>query len=93
MVDQLKSFWQQNHTLIAFLGAQLVTLGAAAAWMISYSVKLEQRVMTLETRGAEYSVARLNNIDQKLTAMEGGLKEHEARINRMLAEILKDRRP
>jgi len=50
-------------------------------------------VMTLETRGAEYSVARLNNIDQKLTAMEGGLKEHEARINRMLAEILKDRRP
>lgn len=93
MVDQLKSWFSQNHTLIVFLGAQLVTLGAAAAWMIAYSVKLEQRVMTLETRGASYSVDRLNNIDQKLTAMEGILKEHEARINRMLAELLKDRRP
>jgi len=93
MVDQLRTWFQQNHTLVVFLGAQLVTLGAAAAWMIAYSVKLETRVMILETRGAEYSVARLNSIDQKLTAMEGNLKEHEQRINRMLVELLKDKRP
>lgn len=93
MVDQLKTWFSQNHTLVVFLGAQLVTLGAGAAWMIAYSVKLETRVATMEERGASYTVDRLNNIDQKLTAMEGTLKEHEARINRMLTEFLKDRRP
>jgi hypothetical protein len=93
VVEQLRSWFHNNHTLVVFLGAQLVTLGAGAAWMIAYSVKLETRVATMEVRGASYTVDRLNNIDQKLTAMEGSLKEHEARINRMLNEFLKDRRP
>jgi Tfp pilus assembly protein PilO len=86
VVAQLKSFLRENHMLVIALVVQAIAI-------VAYAVKLEQRVMTLETRGAEYSVARLNAIDQKLTAMEGNLKEHEQRINRMLAELLKDKRP
>lgn len=93
MVEQLRSWFRDNHTLVVFLGAQLVTLGAGAAWMIAYSVKLETRVAIMETRGASYTAERLGKIDQRLTAIEGQLNEHEARINRMLNEFLKDRRP
>ena len=84
MVDQLKSWFSQNHTLIVFLGAQLVTLGAAAAWMIAYSVKLETRVMILETRGAEYSVARMNKTDERITIIEQRQSRNEAQITRIV---------
>jgi len=84
MVDQLKSWFSQNHTLIVFLGAQLVTLGAAAAWMIAYSVKLETRVMILETRGAEYSVARMNKTDERITIIEQRQARNEAQITRIV---------
>jgi exopolysaccharide biosynthesis protein len=89
MVDQLKSWFSQNHTLIVFLGAQLVTLGAAAAWMIAYSVKLETRVMILETRGAEYSVARMNKTDERITIIEQRQSRNEAQITRIVDILTK----
>ena len=91
MVDQLRSWFRENHTLVIFLIAQAIAVGTAAAAILAYSVRLETRVAIMETRGAEYTVARLNRIDQSLTSMEGQLKEHEARINRMLNEFLKDK--
>ena len=93
MVDQLRSWFKENHTLVIFLGAQAVALGAAAAASLAYFTRLETRVSILETRGAEYSVARMNKTDERLTSIEGQLREHETRINRMLSELLKDRRP
>ena len=70
--------------MVVFLGAQLVTLGAAAAWMIGYSVKLETRVMILETRGAEYSVARMNKTDERITVIEQRQQRNEAQIDRIV---------
>ena len=93
MVEQLRSWFKENHTLVIFLGAQAVALGAAAAASLAYFTRLETRVSILETRGAEYSVARMNKTDERLTSIEGQLREHETRINRMLSELLKDRRP
>jgi len=83
-VTELRSWFKENHTLVVFLGAQLVTLGAAAAWMIAYSVKLETRVMILETRGAEYSVARMNRTDERITIIEQRQQRNEAQIERMV---------
>jgi len=84
MVDQLRSWFQNNHTLVVFLGAQLVAMGAAAAWVIAYSVKLETRVSILETRGASYTVDRLNTIDQRLTVLEQNSNRNAASIERIV---------
>jgi len=84
MVDQLRSWFQNNHTLVVFLGAQLVAMGAAAAWVIAYSVKRETRVSILETRGASYTVDRLNTIDQRLTVLEQNSNRNAASIERIV---------
>jgi len=67
-----------------FLGAQLVAMGAGAAWVIAYSVKLETRVSIMETRGAEYTVDRMNRIDQRITVLEQQIKKNEASIERIV---------
>jgi uncharacterized coiled-coil protein SlyX len=89
MVDQLKGWLSQNTTLVAFLGAQLVALGAAAAAIIAYSVKLETRVMILETRGAEYSVARMNRTDERITIIEQRQARNERQIERIVDMLTK----
>jgi hypothetical protein len=85
MVHQIKSFLREHHTLVLVLVAQAIAI-------VAYAVKLETRVTTMETRGAPHVAERLGKIDQRLTAIEGQTGEHEARINRMLNEVLKDRR-
>ena len=90
MTEQFRSWFKENHTLVVFLGAQLVTLGAAAAWMIAYSVKLETRVTILETRGAEYSVARMNKTDERITIIEQRQQRNEAQIERIVTILTKD---
>jgi len=89
MVDKLRSWFEQNHTLVMFLGAQLVAMGAAAAWVIAYSVKLETRVSILETRGASYTVDRLNTIDQRLTVLEQNSNRNAASIERIVDTLTK----
>jgi hypothetical protein len=89
VVDQLKSWFAQNHTLVVFLGAQLVALGAAAATMIGYSVRLEQRVMTLETRGAEYSVARMAKMEERITVLEQIGNRHTTQLERIVDILTK----
>jgi hypothetical protein len=84
MVTQLKSWFQDNHTLVVFLGAQLVAMGAAAAAIIAYSVKLETRVSIMETRGAEYTVSRMNQIDQRITVLEQNVKQNTGQIDRIV---------
>jgi len=89
MVDQLKSWFQQNHTLVVFLGAQLVALGAAAAAMIAYSVKLETRVSIMETRGAEYSVARMSRMEERITVLEQVGNRHTTQLERIVDLLTK----
>jgi hypothetical protein len=89
MVDQFKSWFQDNHTLVVFLGAQLVAMGAAAAAIIAYSVKLETRVSIMETRGAEYTVARMAKVDERITILEQKINQNEASIRRLIDEYLK----
>jgi len=89
MVDQLKSWFQQNHTLVVFLGAQLVALGAAAAAMIAYSVKLETRVSIMETRGAEYSVARMARMEERITVLEQVGNRHTTQLERIVDLLTK----
>jgi hypothetical protein len=84
MVDQLRSWFKENHTLVIFLAAQAVALGAAAAASLAYFTRLETRVMILETRGAEYSVARMNKTDERITIIEQRQSRNEAQITRIV---------
>jgi hypothetical protein len=84
MVDQLRSWFKENHTLVIFLAAQAVALGAAAAASLAYFTRLETRVMILETRGAEYSVARMNKTDERITIIEQRQARNEAQITRIV---------
>jgi hypothetical protein len=91
MVDQAKSWLKENSTLATFLVAQLLAMGAAAAAIIAYSVKLETRVAIMETRGAEYSVARMNTMANQITVLEQKINTNEASIRRLIDQYLKDR--
>ena len=68
MIDtrSAKSWFQNNQTLVYFLVAQAIALGAVAVSIIAYSVRLETRVNTLEVRGSPH-LAEINN---RLTVLE-----------------------
>ena len=87
MVAEIKSWFQQNQTLILFLGAQAVALATGGAALLAYMVKLETRVAIMETRGAEYTIARMDEMRQRITILEGGIKDNKDRIDRVV-EIL-----
>jgi hypothetical protein len=96
MIDsngRVRSSWfRENSTLIYFLIAQLIAIGAAGASILSYSVKLETRVHILETRGAAYSVARMDAMAQKITVLEQKISNNENSIQRIVEQYLKDNR-
>ena len=90
MVDNAKSWLKENQTLALFLVAQLIALGAASAAIIAYSVKLETRVAIMETRGAEYSVARMNAMTNQITVLEQKIEKNEESIQRLVDQYIKD---
>jgi hypothetical protein len=90
MVEQTKSWIKENSSLVIFLVAQLLAMGAAAAAIIAYSVKLETRVMIMETRGAEFTVGRMNEMASRITVLEGLIKENKASIDRLVNQYLRD---
>ncbi len=94
MIDsngRLKSSWfRENSTLIYFLIAQLIAIGAAGASILSYSVKLETRVHILETRGAAYSVKRMDEMSQKIAVLEQKIENNEDSIRRIVEQYLRD---
>ena len=55
MVEEAKSWIKDNSTLIYFLIAQFIAIGAGAASILAYAVKLETRVHIMEHRGADNS--------------------------------------
>jgi archaellum component FlaG (FlaF/FlaG flagellin family) len=90
VVEQARSWIKENSTLVLFLVAQLIALGAAAAAILAYAVKLEQRVMTMETRGAEYTVARMEEMKQRITIIEQRQGRNEQQIERIVTLLTRD---
>ena len=91
MVEQARSWIKENSSLVIFLVAQLLAMGAGAAAIIAYSVRLETRVHIMETRGAEYSVQRMNQMKDQITILEQKITMNEASIRRLIDQYLRDR--
>jgi uncharacterized coiled-coil protein SlyX len=91
MVESAKGWLKQNSTLVYFLLAQLVALAAGAASILSYSVKLETRVHILETRGAAYSVKRMDDMANQIAVLQQKIEHNEDSIKRLVDQYLKDR--
>jgi len=91
MNDRIKS-WLSEHqtTLLAFLLGQILVIGAAAASGFAYMVKLETRVHTMETRGAEYTVARMEEMKLKISRLEQQIETNEDSIKRIVEVMTRE---
>jgi hypothetical protein len=89
MVEEVRSWIKDNSTLIYFLIAQFIAIGAMAASGIAYMVKLETRTSIMETRGAEYTVARMEEMKLRIAALEGQVKENRDRMDRVVDVMTK----
>ena len=84
MVEEARSWIRQNSTLIYFLIAQFIAIGAGAASILAYAVKLETRVNTMEVRGAAYTVARMDEMKLKINSLEQQIDKNEDSIKRIV---------
>ena len=85
-MTELKSWLKENQTLVYFLIAQAIAIGAAVLSMTAYMVRLETRVATLEVRGSPH----LTVIDNRLTVLESQTETNKASIERIKDVITKD---
>jgi hypothetical protein len=90
MVEQARSWLRENSTLVYFLVAQAIAVGGGAAALIAYSVRLETRVHIMETRGAEYTVARMDEMKMRITMLESQIKTNTDTINRVVAVMTRE---
>ena len=79
-MTEIKGWLKDNQTLVYFLIAQAIAIGAAVLSMTAYMVKLEQRVSTMEIRGSPH----LEKIDARLTVLEAQTKENKDRLERIV---------
>lgn len=84
MVETGRRWIKENSTLVYFLIAQMIAIGAGAASILAYAVKLETRVSIMETRGAEYTVGVMSDMKQRITVLEQQIKRNEASIERIV---------
>lgn len=91
MVEPVKSWIKENQTLVYFLIAQMIVIGGGAASALAYFTKLETRVLTLETRGAAYSVKRMDEMAQQIAVLQQKIEHNENSIQRIVDQYLKDR--
>ena len=84
MVEQARSWFREHQTLILFLAAQAVAVGGGAAALIAYSVRLDTRVTTMETRGAHYTVARMDEMRLRINSLEQRIDRNEDTIKRIV---------
>jgi hypothetical protein len=80
MMTSVRSWFQDNHTLVYFLVAQAIAIGAVAVSIIAYSVRLETRVNILEVRGSPH-LAEINN---RLTVLEKQTEANKGSIDRIV---------
>jgi hypothetical protein len=84
-MGELKSWVRDNSTLVYFLIAQAIAIGAVVVSIIAYAVRLETRVNTLEVRGSPH----LSTIDNRLTVLESQTKENKERLERIVDVMTK----
>jgi hypothetical protein len=80
MTEELKTWFNNNSTLVYFLVAQAIAIGAAGISVITYMVNLEARVNTLEIRGSPH----LAEINTRLTVLEGVTKANKESVDRIV---------
>jgi len=83
MIDKTRSWIKENHTLVYFLIAQFIAIGAGAASVLAYAVKLEGRVHTMEVRGAAYTVARMDEMKLNIAKLQQHIEKNEEQIKLM----------
>jgi hypothetical protein len=81
---------KENSGLAYFLIAQFVAIGAGAASILAYAVKLETRVYTMETRGAEYTVAKMEEMRLRIARLEQDIIKNEGSIRRIIDIMTKE---
>jgi hypothetical protein len=86
MMTVAKSWLKENSTLIYFLIAQAIALMSMTGYGLSYMVKLETRVNTLEVRGSPH----LNDINNRLTVLESTTKDNKRSIDRIVDVMTKE---
>lgn len=79
-MTSVRSWFHDNQTLVYFLVAQSIALLGGAAYGLSYMVRLETRVSTLEVRGSPH----LSVIDNRLTVLEAATKDNKGSIDRIV---------
>jgi hypothetical protein len=88
-MTELKTWVRDNSTLVYFLIAQAIAIGAGGASVLAYMVKLETRVSIMETRGAAYTVERLAKIDDKITILQQQTEANTQRLERIIDVMTK----
>lgn len=85
MNDRIRG-WLSEHqtTLIVFLLGQLIVIGAAGASFLAYMTKLEVRVHTMETRGAEYTVLRMEEMKLNIAKLDQKIDTNNDSIKRIV---------
>ena len=84
MVEQARTWLRENSTLIYFLIAQFIAIGAFVASGLAYMVRLETRVSIMEERGAAYTVSRMDDMKLKINGLETQIENNEASIKRVI---------
>ena len=82
-MSDVKSWVKDNGTLLGFLILQAIAI-------VAYAVKLETRVSTMETRGAEYTVDRMNKLSERITVLEGKIDRNQSSIERIIETMTKN---
>jgi uncharacterized coiled-coil protein SlyX len=85
MIERVRSWYRENHTLVFFLLGQLVAFLGILGSLIAYSVRLESRVSTLETRGSLQDEKQ----ESRLTSLESQAKANKERIDRIVDAVTK----
>jgi hypothetical protein len=83
---QARSWMKDNSTLLYFLLAQALALAGIGVSIISYMVRLETRVNTLEVRGSPH-LAEINN---RLTVTEKETEANAASIRRIVDVLTRE---
>jgi hypothetical protein len=85
MIDRVKSWLRENHTLVYFLIAQGLALGATVLSLLVFLVRLETRVSSLETRGSPH----LEKIESQVKVLESQSQNNKERIDRLVDAMTK----
>lgn len=57
---------------------------------MAYAVKLETRVYTMEHRGAEYTVARMEEMKLRIAVLEQRITRNEEQITRIVTALTRE---